>query len=38
MLDETRTQQIENAISAQEGQEQPWTNQSIYDVVGGNYG
>ena len=37
MLDDTRTASIEAAIHAQEAAGQPWTNQSIYDVVGGNY-
>jgi hypothetical protein len=38
MLDETRTNAIEQAISVQEAQGRDWTNQSIYDAVGGNYG
>ena len=37
MLDDTRTASIEAAIHAQEAAGQPWTNQSIYTVVGGNY-
>jgi hypothetical protein len=37
MLDETRTQQIEQAIAAQEAAGQSWTNQSIYNAVVGNY-
>ena len=37
MLDKTRTQQIEQAIAAQEAAGQSWTNQSIYNAIGGNY-
>jgi hypothetical protein len=37
MTDE-RMQAIEQAIAAQEAAGRNWTNQSIYDNVGGNYG
>ena len=32
-----RVEQIEQAIAAQEGAGQSWTNQSIYERVGGSY-
>ena len=38
MLDEPRIAAIEAAIAAQDAQGRAWTNQSVYDVVGGNYG
>ena len=38
MLDEARIASIEAAITAQEAEGKDWTNQSVYNVVGGNYG
>ncbi len=38
MLDETRIATIETTITAQEAEGRDWTNQSVYNVVGGNYG
>ena len=38
MLDEARIHAIESTIAAQESEGRDWTNQSVYAVVGGNYG